>query len=181
MVWLKCHVGKKEIQLFYDIKYNLDNHLYVLSILWCRLLYWSDSTGIKKKVVNEVTSPVETVWNACCTQALAIDILSNNLYWFENINNNISYMKLSLTANSSQMLLNLPTDDFAPFRLTVLRNYLIVTSDTKTKFAIIDIDDSTVTFRETIRNTPYLAVAVASPIRQPSQCKLVIKEPRNLY
>lgn len=104
--------------------------------------------------------------------ALTIDYLSNKLYWSDQTENLFMIKETSL--NTLQTGLVLSSGEFSPFRLAVVQNYILATSDKHTSFAVINHDKSTVRFINSPNNESYYGLTVVSQLRKPSRCKHII-------
>ncbi len=100
---------------------------------------------------------------------MAINHLSNSLYWFEVNSTGSQLMEMSLISNNNVSLLFISSDDFFPFRLAVLQSYFLVTSVNVSKLVLINRVDYSVIMSSTI--TPYFALALIAPIQQPTESK----------
>jgi len=136
-----------------------------------RYLYWSEArAGIKRKLINMSSAEADVIANSCCAANLAVDILTNKIYWLELNMDTFNLNELSLQTNNSEIVSSF-SDDLVPFRMTVLQNYIIVTFDNISKIAVISRKTFIVTLKTVIK--PYFAVRVADTFRQPSESKCI--------
>lgn len=96
--------------------------------------------------------------------ALTIDYVSNKLYWSDNDGNSIRESTLD---GSTQRIL-FSDEFFSPFFINIVRDYVVVTSQANTSYALIRLDDSSVAFVGIPEHQLYHGVSVVSLLKKPS-------------
>lgn len=108
-----------------------------------RWLFWIDEQVIWRSNLDG-KSPIALI-NGSEPLALTIDHLMQKLYWSDYSENSVKESNLD---GSSQRLL-FSNKNFSPFLISVVRNYVVVTSQTNFTYALIKLDDLSVIFIET--------------------------------
>ena len=93
---------------------------------------------------------------------LALDLLSGKLYWTDRG----TIWEGSLDALSSSKRNIFSDENFIPFKIELVRNYVFATSLSNKTYAIINLDDLSAVFIKT--SMLYYGVSVASSLRKPS-------------
>ena len=99
---------------------------------------------------------------------LTLDFISGRLYWTDTAG---SVWESSFSGASVQAIYS--NDDFVPFKITTVRNFILVTSRVNSSYALISSEDYSVSLVRTPPGILYFGVSVVSELRKPSLGELV--------
>ena len=99
---------------------------------------------------------------------ITIDFISGKFYWTDASN---TVWESNLNGSSKRMIFS--DDGFKPFKIEIVRNYILLTSLLNNSYALINLKDFSITFHETPTNTLYYGVSAVSSLRKPSLGQLL--------
>ena len=133
----------------------------------CRWLFWIDEQVIFRTGLDGTN---RTTFTTCVQPlALAIDYVTNRIFWTDGAENSVRESTLD---GASQTII-FSDESFDTFFVNVVRNLVVVTSQTNASYALINLDDTSVAYVKTNSGNRYFGISVTGPLKQPSVGKLV--------
>lgn len=129
--------------------------------IYCRWLYWVDDSIIFWSRLNGTHRSI--FMNGSKPLALTIDFVSNILYWTD-YDTGICESTLDGLSKRTIFFNHL----FSPFKVQIVRNYILATSQIKNAYVLINRDDLSFAFINTTSNTNYYGISIISSLKKPS-------------
>ena len=146
-------------------KYNRSQLLHVVAYD-CRWLFWIDGNSIIRSQLDG--SGIIIYKNLSKPLEITIDFVYERLYWTDSTGK-----VWEGTLDGSLIRIIYFNDIFMPFKITTVRNFVLVTSQVNESYALIDREDSSVAFISTPPNNFYYSVSVVSMLKKPSHGELI--------
>lgn len=131
-----------------------------------RWLYWVDNSTIFRGELDG-SNPIIFITGSSEPLELTIDFVSEMLYWSDS-SGMVWESSLALNSLSKRQLFH--DTAFMPFKLEIVRNFVIATSQVNNSYVLVDREDLSVAFVPT--NALYYGVSVVSELKKPSFGKL---------
>jgi hypothetical protein len=114
-------------------------------------------------------SNIVVLINGSSPLGITIDFVYEKLYWTDDLGNvwESTFDGLSMRSIYSD-------DYFVPFKVSTVRNFILVTSQVNNSYILINYRDNSVVNVRTPLNTVYFGVSVVSVLKKPSHGKQVL-------
>ena len=132
--------------------------------LFFRWIFWVDNYVIYRSHLNG--NDLIILRNSSKALEVTIDFISEKFYWTDVVG---AVFASNLDGSSTERYSFGP---FVPFKVDIVRNFVLVTSNVNNSYVLIDREDSSVAIIGTGSNTLYYGINVISAFKKPSIGKL---------
>lgn len=129
-------------------------------------MFWVDGRSILRSNLNGTNSVI--FLNGSQPLGITIDFVYNKLYWTDSEG---TVCESKLDRSSRRTIYS--DDNFTPFKVATVRNFVLVTSQVNNSYILINREDFSVGHIRSGLNTFYYGVSVVSPLQKPSLGELI--------
>lgn len=131
----------------------------------CRWLFWIDGNSIMMSQLDGSGGVIYV--NGSKPLGITMDFVSEKLYWTDSAG-----IVWEGTVDGSSIQAIYFDNNFVPFKVSTVRNFVLVTSQVNNSYVLINREDSSVALVRTDLGTFYYGVSVVSVLKKPSHGEL---------